>query len=145
MSNFFLLKEKTALEDKMVSFIFPSYYIIAKTLVGVYDKQHNVPVPCFLSVHQRPYNISVFPKNTTPLQKELCASRTKVSETRKKESSAYEAKEALNHTRFERITFRSGVERATVAPAILCAVVEAISSILNYKARGLEVGVVPKG
>ena len=26
---------------------------------------------------------------------------------------------ALNHTRFERITFRSGVERATVAPAVL--------------------------
>jgi hypothetical protein len=25
----------------------------------------------------------------------------------------------LNHTRFERITFRSGVERATVAPAVL--------------------------
>ena len=27
--------------------------------------------------------------------------------------------EVLNHTRFERITFRSGVERATVAPAVL--------------------------
>ena len=27
-------------------------------------------------------------------------------------------KTSLNHTRFERITFRSGVERATVAPAV---------------------------
>ncbi|KAH6706292.1 hypothetical protein BKA61DRAFT_137251 [Leptodontidium sp. MPI-SDFR-AT-0119] len=27
--------------------------------------------------------------------------------------------EVLNHTRFERITFRSGIERAAVAPAVL--------------------------
>jgi ribosomal protein S25 len=47
----------------------------------------------------------------------------KGKKTKKKKKSPKETNgrfvAVLNHTRFERITFRSGVERATVAPAVL--------------------------
>jgi hypothetical protein len=49
--------------------------------------------------------------------------------------SKREVIEVLNHTRFERITFRSGVERATVAPAVLAVDIMLLLILINKRKK----------